>query len=113
MKSRNNLRAIALLAGAALLSTSAMATIHEAGVVTKTQTVKYSTSAAITTDGARTLYRKLLVAADRVCSEAAMGDISIESHRACVAESLDKAVQAVAIPVLLEMHTRSAYAARR
>ncbi len=113
MKSRNNLRAIALLAGAALLSTSAMANIHEAGVVTRTQTVKYSSSTAVTTDGARTLYRKLLAAADKVCSDAAMGDISIESHKVCVSDALDKAVQAVAIPMILEMHTRSTYSARR
>lgn len=113
MKARNNLRSIALLAGAALLSTSAMATIHEAGVVTRTQTVKYSSSSAITTDGARTLYRKLLAAADKVCSDAAMGDTSIDSHRACVSGALDKAVQTVAIPMVLEMHTRSMYSARR
>jgi UrcA family protein len=115
METRNNLRKIALLAGAALLSTSAMAGPLKSGVVTRTETVKYSLPKATTMEGAAALYQKLNEAAARVCSE---GDgktawmYTVDSLESCISNALDKAVQHVGMPMVTALHQQNAADAR-
>ena len=110
METRNNLRKIALLAGAALLSTSAMAGLHEDRIVTRTETVKYSLPKTTTAEGAAALYQKLNETAARVCGEGdakAAWMYTADSLESCVSDALDKAVQHVGMPMLTALHQRN------
>jgi UrcA family protein len=111
MKSIFKLRNIALLAGAALLSTGALAVSLTEQTVTRTETIKYSVSDATTVEGATALYQKLQSAATRVCGEAgeaAFGGFrTASSLEACVAGSLGKAVQDVGNPLVLAVHLQA------
>lgn len=110
MENRLNLRKIALLAGAALLSTSAMAAPLMDGTVTRTETVKYSLSSAATPEGAAALYQKLHETAVRVCGEAdpaAAWLYTPESLESCVSEALDKAVRRIGVPMITALHVQS------
>jgi UrcA family protein len=107
MKTRLNLRKIALLAGAALLSTSAMAGPLEDRVVTRTETVKYSLPKATTAEGAAALYLKLHETAARVCGEGDPGEAwmyAAGSLESCVSDALDKAVRQVGMPMVTALH---------
>jgi UrcA family protein len=99
-----NLRKIALLAGAALLSSSAMAMPLNTAV-TRTETVKYSAAQAGTTEGATVLYQKLHGAAVRVCLDAELN--TADTFEGCVSGALDKAVLQVAIPMVSALHLQS------
>ncbi len=99
-----NLRKVALLAGAALLSSSAIA-MPLGAEVTRTETVKYSPQKAGTTEGATALYQKLHGAAVRVCLDADLA--TADSFENCVSEALDKAVLQVGIPMVSALHLQS------
>ena len=104
MNNRLNLRHIALLAGAVLLSSSAIA-MPLGAAVTRTETVKYSAAKAGTTEGAVDLYQKLHQAAVRVCLDA---DLAIvDSFQGCVSDALDKAVLQVSIPMVSALHLQT------
>lgn len=112
MKSRLDLRVFALLAGAALLSTSAMASPLAEAVVTRTQTVQYSATAAATPVGATELYEKLHAAASKVCSDEGTGFASRymeTSYAECMNKALTKAVADVGSPVLTAVHLQNTY----
>ncbi len=104
MNNRLNLRKIALLAGAALLSSSAMA-MPLTTAVTRTETVKYSVQKAGTTEGATDLYQKLHEAAVRVCVDADL--LTADSVETCVSSALDKAVLQVSIPMVSALHLQT------
>jgi UrcA family protein len=99
-----NLRKIALLAGAAMLSSSANA-MPLGAAVTKTETVKYSAQKAGTAEGATALYEKLHGAAVRVCLDAELA--TADSFESCVSDALDKAVLQVGIPTVSALHLQS------
>jgi UrcA family protein len=104
MNNRLNLRNIALLAGAVLLSSSAIA-MPLGAAVTRTETVKYSAQKAGTTEGAAELYQKLHGAAVRVCLDADLA--TVDSYESCVSDALDKAVLQVSIPMVSALHLQS------
>ncbi len=109
METKLNVRNFALLAGAMLLSTGAMAAPLSDAKVTKTETVKYSISSSTTVEGAVALYQKLQEAAVRVCaeSEATAYRFTSDSYEGCVVSALDKAVQDIGIPMVSAMHLQS------
>lgn len=107
MENRINLRKIALLAGAALLSTGAIAAPIAGASVTRSETVKYSVTGAATPEGAAALYQKLHETAARVCGGVDTATSSLYpsgSYEACMTEALDNAVRRVAIPMVTAMH---------
>lgn len=109
METKLNLRNFALLAGAMLLSTGAMAAPLSDAKVTKTETVKYSVPSSTTVEGAVALYQKLQEAAVRVCaeSEATAYRFTSDSLDSCVSGALDKAVQDIGIPMVSALHLQS------
>jgi UrcA family protein len=109
METKLNLRNFALLAGAMLLSTGAMAAPLSDSKVTKTETVKYSVPSSTTVEGAVALYQKLQEAAVRVCaeSEASAYRFTSDSLDSCVSGALDKAVQDIGIPMVSALHLQS------
>jgi UrcA family protein len=104
METRSNLRKVVLLAGAALLSTGALATPTDEPVITETETVKYSVPELETAPGAKALYRKLRAAATRVCSQRMPATKIPVVDRDCAADALSKAVADVGNPLLIALH---------
>jgi len=106
METGNNLRKLALLAGAALLSTSAMATPPADPLLTQTEIVKYSVPQSGTPEGAAKLYRRLQAAAVRVCSprQVPLGTLP---DAACVTDALNKAVADVGSPLVMAMYLKT------
>lgn len=104
METRSNLGKVVLLAGAALLSTGALATPIDDPVITATETVKYSVQELGTAPGARALYRKLRAAATRVCSLRIPATRIPVVDRDCAADALSKAVADVGNPLLIALH---------
>jgi UrcA family protein len=115
METKLNLRNFALLAGAMLLSTGAMAAPFADGKVTKTETVKYSVPSSTTVEGAVSLYQKLQEAAARVCAEAEATAYryTTDSMESCVAGALDKAVVDIGIPMVSALHLQSLASAQK
>jgi UrcA family protein len=109
MFNTTNLRKIALLAGAALLSSSAIA-MPLGAAVTRSETVKYSAEKAGTTEGATALYEKLHTAAVRVCVDADLAPA--DSFESCVSDALDKAVLQVGIPTVSALHLQNLIGAK-
>ncbi len=109
MFNSHNLRKIALLAGAALLSSSAIS-MPLGAAVTRTETVKYSAEKAGTTEGATALYERLHSAAVRVCLDAELAPA--DSFESCVTDALDKAVLQVGIPTVSALHLQSLIGAK-
>jgi UrcA family protein len=109
METKLNLRNFALLAGAMLLSTGAMAAPLADAKVTKTETVKYSIPSSTTVEGAVALYQKLQEAAVRVCaeSEATAYRYTSDSLESCASSALDKAVQDIGIPMVSALHLQN------
>jgi UrcA family protein len=104
METRNNLRKLALLAGAALLSTGALAT--PAGpTITETEIVKYSVPESATPAGAKALYRKLQAASARVCSASVPATNIPFVDRGCAVDALSKAVADVGNPLVAALHS--------
>lgn len=104
METRNYLRNLALLAGAALLSTGALARPGLEPTVTESEIVKYSAPEAATPQGARMLYGKLRAAATRVCSGSEAASLIPHVDRICAAEALSKAIADVGNPLLIALH---------
>jgi UrcA family protein len=107
MKSRINMCSIALLAGATLLSTGAMASPLSERVLTRTETVKYNPAKATTINGAAELYEKLHAAAAKVCSSDDRRFSALDmqdTYEKCTATALDKAVAKVHSPLVMALH---------
>jgi len=104
MQTRDNLRKTTLLAGAALLSTGAMAIPPTEQTITQTEIVRFSAPESATHQGAMTLYGKLQAAAFRVCSELVPATMIPAVDRTCAANALNKAVADVGSPLLVAMH---------
>lgn len=105
MTTRNNLQKFPLLAGAALLSTGALATPAGEPITTETEIVKYSVSESVTPVGARKLYGKLKAAATRVCSSSVPGTRIPFVDRACAADALTNAVADLGNPLVIALHS--------
>jgi UrcA family protein len=115
MENTINLRKLALLAGAALLSTGAMAAPIADAPVTRSETVKYSVASSTTPEGAAALYLKLHETAARVCGGADTASSWLYpagSYEVCVEAALDKAVRRVAIPMVTAMHVQGVAASK-
>ncbi|MET0280377.1 MAG: UrcA family protein [Steroidobacteraceae bacterium] len=114
MKSTTQLRRTTLLAGAVLLSTSAVAAPLSDAIVTRTETIKFSPGEAVTAEGAAVLYQKLQSAAERVCQDS--GDtMSLQvsyTYAACVSDALGQAVNEIGIPRVSLLHVQETPAAR-
>jgi UrcA family protein len=109
METRTNLRKFSLLAGAALLSTGAIAAPLGDAPVIRSETVKYSVAGTSTPAGAAALYQKLHETAARVCGGADTASSWLYpagSFQSCVSDALDKAVRRVAIPMVTAMHVQ-------
>ena len=104
METRSNLRNLALLAGAALLSTGALATPVDEPTITETEVVRYSVPETATPQGARAFYRKLQAAAMRVCSATVPATRIPYVDRSCAANALGKAVADVGNPLVIALH---------
>ena len=107
MKSSLHVRRVALLAGAVLLSASAMARPLSDAVITRTEAVKYSVADVATSTGAADLYSKLQTAAAKVCSDTVDSYIVLDrqfTYADCMATALDKAVADVGSPMLTAVH---------
>ena len=109
MNVRNRILKSALLAGAALCCTNALAlSPADPARITRSETVKYRPSEVATTEGAMQLYGQLKAAAVRVCenpsplAERSFG--ADPSRRTCVEEALTQAVRDVAVPLVSAMH---------
>jgi UrcA family protein len=114
METRNNVRKLALLAGAALLSTGAIAAPLGDAPMTRSETIKYSVASTATPEGAAALYRKLHETAARVCGGADTASSWLYpagSYETCFTAALDKAVRRVGIPMVTAMHVLGADAA--
>jgi len=110
MDMRKNLRMIALLAGATLLSTGAVALPLKDGTETKSETVKYKTADARSEEGAVALYQKLYEAALRVCSDsdaASAGSYMMSVDKNCLTRALDKAVSRVGSPMVTALNLQN------
>ncbi len=108
MKTRCNMGKAALLIGAVLLSTGAVASTMEDSVVTQSEQVKYSTSEAATAVGATELYASLRAAARRVCV-ASYGKITVRGDAEtakCMSSAVGNAVAYVSIPAVTAIHTK-------
>jgi UrcA family protein len=107
MKSRLNVYVMALLAGAAVLSTGAIASPLSERALQRSETVKYSPWKATTIEGATELYEKLHAAAAKVCSSDdrrfSVRDMQ-DSYDACTTKALGKAVARVHSPLLTALH---------
>jgi UrcA family protein len=104
METPTILRKLTLLAGAALLSTGALATPVMEPTITETEIVKYSVPETATQQGAKELYRKLQAAASRVCSASMPASRIPVVDRACAANALSKAVADVGNPLVMALH---------
>lgn len=106
MKTSNFLRCSALLAGAIVLSTSAMARPLSDSVVTRTETIQYRPVEARTAAGAAALYQKLQLAAEKVCTDAAAPAEMMVSYTytTCVSDALGKAVSDLDIATVSLLH---------
>jgi UrcA family protein len=110
METRINSRKLALLAGAVLLSTGAMAA-PIADAVTRSETVQYSVAGTATPEGAAALYQKLHETAARVCGGADTASswrYPAGSYETCFRAALDNAVRRVAIPMVTAVHVQGA-----
>jgi UrcA family protein len=108
MKTSNYLRCGALLAGALLLSTSAMARPLGESVVTRTATIQYRPGEAKTPAGAAALYQKLQMAAEKVCLDAANASETTGSYMVvtCISDALGKAVDELGIASVSVLHVQ-------
>lgn len=113
-------RCLAPLAGAMLLSTSAVALPLNSTTVTSSLKVKYSAAEAATPAGAAALYQKLQAAAEKVCrdvggSMSGVAYLSLaerESLASCISGSLGEAVEAIGIPMVSLLHLQEKRVAR-
>lgn len=116
MKTIIAMRGAALLMGASLLATGAMAAPLQDGMQRRSETVQYKLPEATTPEGAAELYQQLRAAAERVCAQdaalAGWSHFSRESETACVQAALDKAVSRVGIASVSLLHMQSAPGAR-
>jgi UrcA family protein len=117
MKTTTVIRRSALLIGAALLSTSAMAVSLQDAVLKRTETIQYKLPEANTEAGAAALYQQLRAAAERVCREDEVPSVWSsyieEAQMACVETALDKAVNRVGVPSVSLLHMQSRLGARQ
>jgi UrcA family protein len=98
----------ALLIGAVLLSTGAVASTIEDSVVTQSEQVKYSGAEAATAAGATELYASLRAAARRVCGETySRSTVKVDAETAkCRSGAIGNAVAYVSIPAVTAIHTK-------
>ncbi|MEO6078476.1 MAG: UrcA family protein [Steroidobacteraceae bacterium] len=106
MKTKCNMGKAALLIGAVLLSTGAMASSVEDAVVVQSVQVKYSVSEAATSVGAAELYASLHAAARKVCVETfgrtTVGEDALAAK--CISAAVTAAVADVSIPAVTAVH---------
>jgi UrcA family protein len=107
MKTKCNMGKAALLIGAVLLSTGAVASV-EGSVVIQSEAVKYSEAEATTEAGASALYASLRAAARRVCV-VSFGKVTMaidtETSK-CVSEAVGHAVADVSIPAVTALYMK-------
>lgn len=106
MKTKCNMGKAALLIGAVLLSTGAMASTIEDSVVIESEAVKYNVSEAATAVGATELYASLRAAARRVCT-GSFGKITLKSDAEtakCMSGAISNAVADVSIPAVTALY---------
>ncbi|MES1189630.1 MAG: UrcA family protein [Steroidobacter sp.] len=73
-------------------------------------TVKYGDLNLATSAGAQRLYRRIVIAAERVCPTEGTRDLNRLAHvRACRADAIARAVQAVNNAQLAAVHEQSAH----
>ena len=102
MKTRQYLRGVMLLSGAALLAAGATTAMADEAV-TLSQTVQYSPSQAQSAGGAQRLYDRLEHAAARVCRVPGRG-VEGASYQACATDALAKAVKEVGIDAVAAIY---------
>lgn len=116
MKTATVMRRGALLIGACLLSTGAMALPLQDSKLTRTETIQYKQSDASTESGAAALYQQLRAAAERVCREdtvpAAWETYTREVQEGCVQSALDKAVGRIGLASVSLLHMQARPGAR-
>ena len=106
MKTKCNMGKAALLIGAVLLSTGAVASMEDS-VVTQSEQVKYNVSEASTTVGATELYDSLRAAARRVCASSGTTSVKVDAETAkCMSSAIGNAVAYVSIPAVTAIHTK-------
>lgn len=117
MKTVNGLKRTALLIGAGLLSTSALASPLQDNILTRSETIQYKLPEASTAQGAAALYQQLRAAAERVCREdsvpAVWSSYMREAEAACIDQALEKAVGRLGIASISLLHMQSRPAARQ
>lgn len=117
MKTVTGMKASALLIGAGLLSTGALAAPLQDSLLKRSETIQYKLPEATTGQGAAALYQQLRAAAERVCREesvpAAWSTYMREAEAACIDDALDKAVSRVGIASVSLLHMQSKPAARQ
>lgn len=117
MKTFNRMRTSALLIGASLLCTGAMAAPLQDSILKRTETIQYKLPQANTEAGAAELYQQLRAAAERVCREdtvpATWSNYAREAEQACVEEALNKAVSRIGLASVSLLHMQSMPAARQ
>jgi UrcA family protein len=116
MKTATAMGRTALLIGATLLSTSALAVSLQDGALKRTETIQYKLPEANTEAGATALYQQLRAAAERVCREDAVPAVwssyTREAEAACAETALDKAVARIGIASVSLLHMQSRPGAR-
>lgn len=104
MNVKTRWRSPALLAVSLALSLSAAANSPE-----PTTTVRFSPLQAATAAGAEDLYASLRQAAGNVCRESGVRTWSLDpAYATCVQTAVERAVLAVNIPAVSDLHARSA-----
>ena len=102
MKTRQFVRGVMLLSGAALLAAGATTAMAE-DIATVRETVQFQPSQAQTDAGARKLYHRLLQAASRVCRVPGRM-IEGEAYSSCASSALAQAVKDVNIDAVAAIY---------
>lgn len=101
---------LALLAAAAVMSSTAMAlparTLFD-DAYTRSETVQFKAASAATLEGATALYAKLKEAAVRVCSDDKFVSADADALQSCVNEAVGTAVNRIAIPMVSVLHLQA------
>lgn len=106
MNKKLNFRGLAIIAGALMISTSAMAESSDSVVIQRT-TVKFDRSVASTPAGAEVLYTELSQAASRVCVDNSSPLVAQGGRFAeCRSAALGQAVGKVNIQAISELYSK-------
>jgi|HubBroStandDraft_4_1064222.scaffolds.fasta_scaffold1934707_1 UrcA family protein len=108
--SNRNLRAaLAVIAGCLLTTATELASAAPQAAAVPSIVVNYADLDISTEQGARSLYRRIALAAQAVCPSADLRDLArFTDSRACQQQAIARGVQAVSSPLLAALYAEHA-----